>query len=57
MVARLWGNKIIAGDKKYSDVPAGLKNAVKKYLVSKGYGNLAVEEETETAEPVNNESV
>lgn len=57
MVARLWGNKVISGDKKYSEVPAGLKTAVKKYLISKGYGHLAVEDETETTEPVNNEPV
>lgn len=57
MVAKLWANKIIAGDKKYSDVPAGLKKAVKKNLVSRGFGHLAVEDKTETTEPVNNEPV
>lgn len=55
MVAKLWADKVIDKEKKFSEVPAGLKKAVKKNLISRGFGDLAVEEET--TETANNESV
>ena len=57
MVAKLWADKVIDKEKKFSEVPAGLKKAVKKNLINRGFGNMAVEDETETTEPVNNEPV
>lgn len=40
-VSRLWGDKIIAGDKTYAEVPAQLLEEVKEYLTEKGHADLA----------------
>jgi len=36
MIARLWANKIIAGEKTFSQVPEKLKEKVKEILISEG---------------------
>jgi len=43
MIAQLWANQIIAGDKTYKQVPAKLKEAVKQILISTGHGDLVIE--------------
>lgn len=40
-IAELWADRIITGDKKYSDVPAKLKKDVKASLIEKGCPELA----------------
>ena len=40
MIAQLWADKIIAGEKAYHETPRGLKNAVKQILISTGHGDL-----------------
>ena len=40
-VSKLWGDKIIAGDKTYAEVPAQLTDEVKEYLTEKGHADLA----------------
>ena len=42
MVAILWANQIIFGNKTYSEVPRLLKEKVKEILISKDYETLAV---------------
>ncbi|WP_167957974.1 hypothetical protein [Anaerosporobacter faecicola] len=44
MVALLWANKIIALEKTFSDVPAGLKKQVAKELKLAGCEELITEE-------------
>ena len=39
-VAKLWANRIIAGLKKYEDVPAKLKDEVKEILIELGHAEL-----------------
>ena len=41
MIAKLWAEQIILGNKKYSQVPAKLKDAVKTLLENSGHGDLA----------------
>lgn len=36
-VAELWANKVIAGDREYSDIPAKLKEEVDTLLTEAGY--------------------
>ena len=36
----LWVNQIIAGKRKYSEVPRQLKEAVAAELIEKGYADL-----------------
>ncbi|SHM74841.1 hypothetical protein SAMN02746066_03126 [Anaerosporobacter mobilis DSM 15930] len=45
MVALLWANKIIALDKTFNDVPAGLKKQVAKELKLAGCEDLITEEQ------------
>lgn len=40
-IAELWADRIITGDKKYSDVPTKLKKDVKASLIEKGHPELA----------------
>lgn len=40
-VSKIWGDKIIAGDRAYTDVPAQLVDEVKEYLTEKGHADLA----------------
>lgn len=42
MIVELWGNKIINGEKQFSDVPRLLKPRVKEYLINIGRLDLAV---------------
>ena len=43
MIAKLWADKIIAGIKTYSQVPAGLKTAVADELRARGREDLIIE--------------
>ena len=43
MVAKLWVKKIKKGERKFSDVPAGLKDAVKELLIAEGLEKLVTE--------------
>lgn len=45
MVALLWANKIIALDKSFEQVPAGLKKQVAKELKIAGCDELITEEQ------------
>lgn len=40
-IAELWADRIIAGSKKYSEVPSKLKADVKTSLTEKGHPELA----------------
>ena len=40
-IAELWADRIITGDKKYSNVPTKLKEDVKASLIEKGHPELA----------------
>lgn len=41
MIALLWANQIIAGNKSYADVPRLLKSAVVEILRERGYAHMA----------------
>lgn len=43
MIAKLWADKIIAGEKTYREVPAKLKEAVKQILIDSGHGDLVID--------------
>ena len=43
MIAMLWTNQIILGNKTYAEVPRLLKAKVKELLIEAGCGELAVE--------------
>lgn len=43
MIAQLWTNKIIDGEREFSQVPRGLKEDVRNLLISKGMENLIKE--------------
>lgn len=43
MIAKLWAEKIIAGDKTFQQVPAKLKAQVRQVLIERGREDLAVE--------------
>ena len=43
MIAMLWCNQIILGNKTYADVPRLLKAKVKELLIDAGYEELVVE--------------
>ena len=43
MMAMLWAQQIMLGKKKFSDVPALLKDQVKEILVDSGVENLIEE--------------
>lgn len=43
MMAMLWTQKIVLGKKKYSDVPAKLKEQVKEILIESGLEELISE--------------
>lgn len=40
MIAQLWADKIISGDKAFHEVPRRLKDAVRQILISTGHGDL-----------------
>ncbi len=40
MIAQLWAEKIIAGEKKFHETPRGLKEQVRQILLSTGHGDL-----------------
>ena len=40
MIAQLWAEKIIAGEKKYHETPARLKPQVKQILIDTGHVDL-----------------
>ena len=40
MIAQLWADKIIAGEKKYHETPARLKPQVKQILIDTGHEDL-----------------
>lgn len=40
MIAMLWGQEIIMGNKKYEDIPKLLKEQVKEYLINCGCEDL-----------------
>lgn len=42
MIVELWANKIISGEKQFSDVPRLLKPRVKQYLINIGRIELTV---------------
>ena len=42
-LAMLWASEIIAGNRTYDEVPAGLKKKVKKILVDQGFEDLVTE--------------
>lgn len=42
-IVKLWGNKIIAGDREFKDVPASLKKKVAEYLIASGRPDLVTE--------------
>lgn len=44
MIAMLWANQIILGNKTYADVPRLLKAKVKELLIESGCGELVVEQ-------------
>ena len=44
MIAMLWANQIILGNKTYADVPRLLKAKVKELLIEAGCGELVVEQ-------------
>ena len=37
MLARLWANQVIEGNKGIDDVPNGLRDAVEQILIKEGY--------------------
>ena len=43
MIAKLWADRIIAGDKTYRQVPAKLKAAVADELRARGREDLIIE--------------
>jgi len=43
MIAKLWADKIISGEKTYSQVPAKLKDAVAEELIARGTEDLITE--------------
>ena len=43
MIAQLWANQIILGNKTYAEVPRLLKAKVKELLIDAGYEELIVE--------------
>lgn len=43
MIAQLWADKIIAGDKTFRQVPAKLKDAVRQILIDTGHEDLIIE--------------
>lgn len=43
MIAKLWAEKIIAGDKTFQQVPAKLKAQVRQLLIESGHEDLIVE--------------
>ena len=43
MIAMLWTNQIILGNKTYADVPRLLKAKVKELLIEAGCGELVTE--------------
>ena len=43
MIAMLWANQIILGNKTYVEVPRLLKAKVKELLIEAGCGELVVE--------------
>ena len=43
MIAMLWANQIILGNKTYADVPRLLKAKVKELLIEAGCGELVTE--------------
>lgn len=45
MVAKLWAQKIIQGEKTFSQVPRLLKEQVKTILIENGMEDLATEED------------
>lgn len=40
MIAQLWADKIIAGEKMYHETPARLKPQVKQILIDTGHEDL-----------------
>lgn len=40
-ISKIWGDRIIAGDNTYAEVPAQLVDEVKEYLTEKGHADLA----------------
>lgn len=45
MVATVWGRNIIKGKKTFADVPAGLKEEVRAYLIKEHREDLIIEDE------------
>lgn len=43
MIAQLWANKIIAGEKTFRQAPAKLKDAVRQILIDTGHEDLIIE--------------
>lgn len=39
-ISKMWGDKIISGEKTYADVPTQLKDEVAEYLKEQGHGEL-----------------
>ena len=46
MMARLWAQKIMIGERQFSDVPRLLKDQVRKILTDNGVEHLAEEAST-----------
>ena len=43
MIAKLWTDRIIAGDKTFAQVPAKLKEQVRQLLIDSGHEDLIIE--------------
>ena len=43
MIAQLWADKIIAGEKTFRQVPGKLKDAVRQILIDTGHEDLIIE--------------
>jgi len=43
MIAKLWADRVISGDKTFAQVPAKLKDQVREILIERGREDLIVE--------------
>ena len=54
MMEQFFAQRIVLGKSKYEDVPAKLKDGVKKILIDNGLESFIPEENQEQSEEVNN---
>lgn len=43
MLAKLWANQVVDGNKTIDEVPRGLRDAVEQILIEDGHPNLVYE--------------